>query len=155
MDPFDPADPAPIYAGFWRRAGAYLLDEVIMLVIIVVLGVIIVVPTVVLVTMLGRELDSDKYADLVATLIAVPVAWLYPTLLESSKLQATLGKRLLGMRVTDEHGARVSFGRANGRYWSKILSSILLGAGYIMVAINPRKQGLHDRIAHTLVVRRR
>jgi len=155
VDPLDPVPPAPIYAGFWRRAGAYLLDELIMLVLIIVIAVLVVVPTVFLVTFLGRELDSDRYSDLVGSLIAIPVAWLYPTLLESSKLQATLGKRLLGMRVTDEHGARVSFGRANGRYWSKFLSSILLGAGYIMVAINPRKQGLHDRIAHTLVVRTR
>ena len=155
MDPLDSAPPAPVYGGFWRRVAAYMLDELVMLIIIVVLAVIVVVPTVILVTMLGRELDSERYASLLSTLITIPVIWLYPTLLESSKLQATLGKRALGMRVTDEHGNRVSFGRANGRFWSKALSSLVLGAGYLMVAFSQRKQGLHDRIAHTLVVRTR
>ena len=53
--------------------------------------------------------------------------------------------------VTDLHGNRVSFGRATGRYFAKIISSIILFIGYLMIAFTEKKQGLHDIIAETLV----
>jgi uncharacterized RDD family membrane protein YckC len=52
------------------------------------------------------------------------------------------------------YGRRISFGQATGRYFSKILSSIILFIGYIMVALSEKKQGLHDMIAGTLVRRK-
>jgi len=69
--------------------------------------------------------------------------------------QATLGKRVLGLKVTDEAGQRINFGRASGRHWGKILSGIICNIGYIMAAFTERKQALHDLIAKTLVVRGR
>jgi uncharacterized RDD family membrane protein YckC len=80
------------------------------------------------------------------------LAWLYYTWLESSAWGATVGKRLMGLRVTDEAGGRISLARANARYWSKILSAVLLSIGFLMAAFTARKQALHDLIAHTLVV---
>ena len=82
------------------------------------------------------------------------INWLYFTLLESSSWQATLGKKALGLYVTDERWQRLSFGRANGRYWSKLISVLVLGIGFLMVGFTERKQGLHDKIAGTLVSRR-
>jgi uncharacterized RDD family membrane protein YckC len=82
-------------------------------------------------------------------------SWLYSALMESSSWQATLGKRALGLRVTDEHGERMSFAHATGRYFSKLLSAMTLGIGYLMVAFTDRKRGLHDMIANTLVVQSR
>jgi len=79
--------------------------------------------------------------------------WLYEALMESSSYQATLGKMVCGMKVTDLYGNRISFGRATGRHFAKILSAMLLGVGYIMVAFTERKQGLHDLLAGTLVRR--
>ena len=78
---------------------------------------------------------------------------LYFTLCESSTWQATLGKRMLSLRVTDLHGRRIGFGQANGRYWSKIISGLLLFMGFLMVGFDRKKQGLHDKLAGTLVVR--
>ena len=77
--------------------------------------------------------------------------WLYFALMESSTRQATLGKMALDMKVTDDEGNRISFGRATGRYFAKILSALILLIGFIMVAFTDRKRGLHDMIAGTLV----
>jgi uncharacterized RDD family membrane protein YckC len=77
--------------------------------------------------------------------------WPYCPLFESSKLQATPMKYLLGLRVTDLDGERLSFIRASARQLSKALS-LPLFAGFLLVAFTPRKRGLHDIIAGSLVV---
>ena len=87
---------------------------------------------------------------LIATLFG---SWLYEAFMESSSYQATLGKMIFGMRVTDLNGNRISFERATGRHFAKWLSGLALGIGYIMVAFTERKQGLHDLLAGTLVRR--
>lgn len=48
---------------------------------------------------------------------------------------------------------QIGFGKANGRYWSKIISALILFVGFLMVAFTEKKQGLHDKIAGTLVIR--
>jgi uncharacterized RDD family membrane protein YckC len=79
--------------------------------------------------------------------------WLYEAFMESSSYQATLGKMIFGMKVTDLNGNRISFERATGRHFAKWLSAMVLGIGYIMVGFTERKQGLHDLLAGTLVRR--
>ena len=71
----------------------------------------------------------------------------------SSSYQATLGKMIFGMKVTDLSGNRLSFAHATGRHFAKWISSLTLCIGYIMVGFTERKQGLHDMIAGTLVRR--
>jgi uncharacterized RDD family membrane protein YckC len=71
---------------------------------------------------------------------------------ESSSMQATPGKRAMGLVVSDAQGRRISVLRAVGRYFAKILSSMIMFIGFIMVAFTARKQGLHDMICSTLVV---
>jgi len=80
--------------------------------------------------------------------------WLYYTLMESSSRQATVGKLALGMIVTDLDGNRISFGRANGRFWGKILSGLTLYIGFILAGFTERKQALHDMLAGCLVVKK-
>ena len=80
--------------------------------------------------------------------------WLYYALQESSAAQATLGKRAVGIVVTDMDGNRISFGRATGRTFSRILSRMILYIGFIMAAFTDRKQALHDMIAGTLVFKK-
>jgi uncharacterized RDD family membrane protein YckC len=80
--------------------------------------------------------------------------WLYFAYQESSPAQATIGKRALGIKVTDLEGNRISFGRATGRYFAKYLSAITLFIGFLLAAFTARKQALHDMIAGTLVVNR-
>ncbi len=88
------------------------------------------------------------------TLLRTILNWLYYSLLESSAWQATLGKKALGLEVTDLDGNRISFGRATGRFFAKIISSIILGIGYLMAGFTEKKQALHDILAGTLVIRK-
>ncbi|GEQ96830.1 hypothetical protein JCM17844_04670 [Iodidimonas gelatinilytica] len=75
--------------------------------------------------------------------------------MESSEKQATLGKAAIGIKVTDMNGQRISFLRATGRHFGKILSTIILLIGYVMILFTKRKQGLHDMIAGCLVLKER
>lgn len=84
--------------------------------------------------------------------LSLVINWLYFALLESSERQATLGKMVIGAKVVDEKGDRISFINATGRFFAKILSGLILFIGYIMVAFDSRKQGLHDKLADTFVV---
>jgi uncharacterized RDD family membrane protein YckC len=75
--------------------------------------------------------------------------------MESSSYQGTLGKMALGLTVTDLEGRQISFGRATGRYFSKIITGFIpLGIGYAMAGFTEKKQALHDIIAGCLVLRK-
>jgi uncharacterized RDD family membrane protein YckC len=82
------------------------------------------------------------------------VGWLYWAGCESSAAQATLGKRVMRIQVTDLEGDRISFGRATLRYFAKILSVLPFNLGFLMIAFTRRHQGLHDMLAGTVVVKR-
>ena len=141
------------WAGFWRRFAAYFLDSIIMLIAAVVIGGVVgaiagatgnVGPN-------GLPLGITLALQLVLLIMQV----LYYAGMESSSAQATLGKQALGIKVTDLHGRRISFGRGVGRFFAKILSGLILLIGYIMAAFTDRKQALHDMVAGTLVVKAR
>ena len=74
-------------------------------------------------------------------------------MLESSGWQATVGKRIMGLQVTDADGARLSFVHALMRMLAKIVSAIPFALGFLIAAFTARKQALHDLIVKTLVVR--
>ncbi len=150
------------YAGFWKRFAAHLVDSFI----IGVCSMIIILPVVIMmgigfgasaIDMEGSEemipvLIALLGAYLLVVLIAVILTWLYYALMESSSKQGTLGKMILGIVVTDMNGGRITFGRATARYFSKILSGLIFGIGYIMAGFTEKKQALHDMIAGCLVV---
>ena len=150
-----PLAPAHVYAGFWRRGAAWLIDTVLLAVGLVVLSFIGTIIAAVSLLSSGQDLTSDNsFGVLVALLLIMFVlAWLYYAGLESSAWQGTVGKRLMRLLVTDVYGRRISFGRATGRYFSKIVSGLALFVGYLMAAFTERKQALHDLMAGTLVVR--
>jgi uncharacterized RDD family membrane protein YckC len=85
--------------------------------------------------------------------VAVVGEWLNYAFTESSAWQGTIGKKILGLRVTDLNGNRVSFGRASVRFFGKIVSGFTLLIGYIMAGFTEKKQALHDMIAGCLVVK--
>lgn len=141
------------YAGFWFRALAAIIDGALCQ----VFAIILVLP---LGFALGASMaDTSSASEIEAAgqglglVLGILIQWLWFTIAESSKWQATIGKKMVGLKVTDENGERIGFGKANGRYWSKILSALILFIGFIMVAFTEKKQGLHDKIAGTLVVR--
>ena len=80
------------------------------------------------------------------------VAWLYFALFESSRMQATPGKRVMGLKVVNLKGERIGFTRASVRYFSKFLSRLILMIGFLMIAFTKKKQALHDKIARSLVI---
>jgi uncharacterized RDD family membrane protein YckC len=80
--------------------------------------------------------------------------WLYEAFMMSSEWQATVGKRVMSIIVTDNDGKRISFARATGRHFAKYISVFLLGIGFIIAAFTAKKQALHDMIAETLVIKR-
>jgi len=80
--------------------------------------------------------------------------WVYFAVLESSPWRATLGKKALGLSVVDLAGNRISFPRASGRFFAKIISSMTFLIGFLMAGFTARKQALHDMLAGCLVTRK-
>ena len=117
-----------VYAGFWRRFVAALLDGLILLVIETIVFMVIAVLA------SGASRSAAATIGLVAFVLDFLIGILYYALQESSAKQATLGKRALGIMVTDAHGRRVSFGRALGRTLGKFISGFILLIGYLMAA---------------------
>lgn len=163
----------PEYAGFWIRFAGHIIDWLVLRMI----KAIIFVPIVLIVLFSAAfsfadfdfnsiDFDNFDFSDIQAigwtaglvlmiiffALLSVVVEWLYYALMTSSKSQATLGKMAVGVKVTDFNGERISFLRATGRYFSKIISEAILWIGYIMAGFTDRKQALHDFIASTYVV---
>ncbi|MDP4146398.1 MAG: RDD family protein [Bacillota bacterium] len=146
-----------IYAGFWRRFAARLIDQLLLGIISYVFTVIIVIAVGVSFAGLEGEADRTKVAAFIGVIavyciLCIVGVWLYYALMESSSKQATLGKMAVGIIVTDLQGNRLTFARATGRYFAQILSGIILDIGFIMAAFTEKKQALHDMIADTLVV---
>lgn len=152
-----PVAPTPAispYAGFWIRLLATIIDRIILGVVFVPVYIVSVLPA--LARAANRGMDDGPPFEVLAAMPVVWIAalvlpWLYEALLTSSSWQGTVGKKLLGMKVTDIAGNRISFGRATARFFAKILSFLICYIGVVMVAFTDRKRGLHDMIADTLV----
>jgi len=153
------------YAGFWLRFVAYVLDSLIIGFAVMVLFVpfFFLMGGVSILETLPRgrveRVDPAQFMaflSLALTLFALSsvAKWLYFAYLESGEKQATWGKQALGIYVTDLAGQRITFGRATGRFFGKIVSGLIpLGIGFIMAGFTERRQALHDMIASTLVLR--
>ena len=151
------------YGGFWLRFLAYLIDGAV-----ITLGIFVVAIPLVFLTGLGTLLSQfhpeEDFNDagfwlitavisLLAT-VGLAVTWLYHALMESSEWQATVGKKVLDLVVTDMAGRRVSFWRATGRHFGKMVSMMIYPIGHLMAGFTQQKQALHDMIAGCLILRR-
>ena len=137
------------YAGFWKRFCAVFIDGIIVWIIQFVVAIVIGI----FIGLTAPEiLGEEVLLLLLEFLISIFINWLYFAGMESSSAQATLGKLALGIKVTDLNGRPISFGKATGRYLGKIISSIILGIGYLMAGWTEKKQALHDMMADCLVV---
>jgi uncharacterized RDD family membrane protein YckC len=133
------ADENVPYADFWQRAAAALIDY-----LAVIIGGFV-VSSFVLMTV-GPNVSS-------LTMLLFVVA--YYVIFESSPLQATPGKLAVSIKVTSTDGERIGIGRALGRFFSKIVSSLILYIGYLLPLFTAYRQALHDKMAGTFVVRRK
>lgn len=125
------------YADFGTRLGAYLLD-----------GLIFGMPMGILNTITGF---MGEEINLLFSLLILVASFMYFAGMESSEKQGTFGKQIVGIKVVDMNGDRVSFGKATGRYFGKMLSGFFL-IGYIMVGFTEKNQGLHDIMAGCLII---
>jgi uncharacterized RDD family membrane protein YckC len=153
------------YAGFWLRFVAAFVDGLI-------LGIPFWLIVIVLISVFGGfgmllhrgPVDSRAAAAVLGPLFLlfffgmlafVVLEWLYFAGMESSARQATFGKSVMSLRVTNYEGQRISFGHATGRFFSKIVSGLIpFAIGYIMAGFTEKKQALHDLIAGTLVLKK-
>lgn len=122
------------YAGFWKRFAAFIIDFIV---VSVGVGIISIVT-------FGTGTVPSVFL----------LHWVYEALMTSSEKQATVGKIMLDIVVTDTTGGRITFLRATGRYFAKFISGFILFIGFIMAGFTEKKQALHDMIADTLVVDR-
>lgn len=145
-----------VYAGFWKRVAASIIDSVVLMLVIMVFAVVFGVFGVF--ASLGGSPNAVSSGSMLAVglfyLFEILGIALYFAMMHASSLQATLGKLAVGIKVVDEDGDRISFWRGVGRYFAYLLSSIVLFIGYIMAAFTDRKRALHDMICSTLVVDR-
>jgi uncharacterized RDD family membrane protein YckC len=146
------AHPTSGYGGFWIRFVAYVIDAILLNIAFGIIGAIVGIsifpadPANIDPAVFISEMGSFQFVALIVT-------WLYFALMESSPRGATVGKMVLGLRVVDEQGNRISFMRATGRFFAKIVSGIILFIGFLMIAFTDRKRGLHDIMAGTLVIK--
>jgi len=127
-----PATGVARYAAFWERFVAQVIDVVILSVAT------------------GTVFTATFGAGMAIGFFA---PWLYEAFMTSSEWQATVGKRVMFIVVTDLNGNRMSFARATGRHFAKYISVFLLGIGFVIAAFTAKKQALHDMIAETLVMK--
>jgi uncharacterized RDD family membrane protein YckC len=156
------ARPAVAYAGFWLRFVAIIIDGIVLGFV----GWIVFLPFAASMGLGMRGIfmghppsrpeDFFPLFGMIFRMAAIRTIlnWLYFSLFESSSWQATLGKKALGLEVTDLAGRRISFGRATGRFFAKYISGVILMIGFLMAGFTEKKQALHDILAGTLVIRK-
>ena len=144
------------YAGFWRRLTAWLIDLLIL--IIVSHWASLPFSSLFQSQILGVLASSSVFSagfflvileELIGSFIIIG---LYYCLLEASPLQATVGKYIAGIKITDSNGQRITYGKALLRRVYAILSAFIIFIGYIIAGFTPKKQTLHDMFAKTVVV---
>lgn len=136
-----------MYVGFWIRFFAAFID-----------GFILNIITFLLSSIYGFLFGFLFYDSLGLTVTSVVLNFIvvvtYFAGLESSVSQATFGKQVMGIKVTDYEGNRISFSRAVLRYVTKIVTALMLGIGYLFIIFTEKKQGLYDLMAETVVVKK-
>jgi uncharacterized RDD family membrane protein YckC len=137
------------YAGFWLRSVAAVIDGGIVLIAIWLIGLVFKVN---FATLEPTAVDLDNFRLFEAA--SIFIAWIYFAVMESTAPQATVGKLLMGIYVTDLGGGRVTFLSASIRYWIKFISTLILFLGFLIAAFTRRKQALHDIVAKCLVLKR-
>ncbi|MCA1029813.1 RDD family protein [Bacillus timonensis] len=156
------------YAGFGARFGAYLLDAFILgiplFILFFVLSIVMIGSTAGFEELMASETMEAEISDemvasvlgyyLVVLLLALIVPVAYYAGFHASPWQATVGKKIVGLKVTDLNGNRISFWRGFGRYLAMSFLSGIFMIGYIMALFTEKKQALHDLIAGTVVVRK-
>ena len=130
-NPYKKLSNKQIYAGFWQRFMAGIIDLIILIVIEVIL----------------------IFIPIIGWILSFFVTWLYFAIQHSSTNQATFGMRALDIKITNEKHGKIGFWRASGNFYLTVFSSLILLIGFFMIAFTSRKQGLHNLISRTLCIK--
>lgn len=137
--------PAMDYAGFWFRVVAYVIDGILLGIVAMILNFFF-----------RGSVDEGGTGSPLAAVLEAVLSFAYMTGMWSSSMQASLGQKVCGLKVVrSADGSQISFLQAVGRYFALILAFMIFFIGVIMVAFTERKQGLHDMLAGTYVVKAR
>jgi uncharacterized RDD family membrane protein YckC len=135
------------FASFDQRLMAWAIDYFL---IVVVYAIILAI------AVLFIEDQEARIALVVAFFMLVPFTkFVYCSIADASKIQGSIGKKLMDIKVTNDFGQRLGLGTALLRNICKIVSNATLGFGYIYCFLNKKQQCLHDVIVGTLVVKDR
>lgn len=143
------------YAGFWRRFVGWLID---VLILSIITHWALVLVSSFLSTPIPDTLSISAFfsalwpAALALVTVDLIIIALYYTLLEASPIQATVGKYIAGLKITDMGGNRITYGKAFARRIYSLISILPIFIGYIVAGFTPRKQTFHDMIAKTVVI---
>lgn len=139
------------YAGFLPRVGASLLDGIFMLIVqfVVQFGLVFVFGV-----LSGGNEAAVGVGSLLGTVAGFGLSVLYFIGYETSAKQGTWGKQIVGIKVTDMQGRRITVGRAFGRFFAKIITNLTCGIGYLLPLFTDRKQTLHDLICGCLALKK-
>lgn len=142
-----------VYAGFWKRVAAYMIDGIIVGIAGGIVGAVIGGVMGVGFGLNGGLGSGGMVAiQSVSQVIALAMAATFFAMFHASRAQATPGKMAVGIKVARPDGSAITVARGVGRYFALFVSSITLGIGFIMAGFTERKQALHDLMCDTLVV---
>ncbi|MDC0997236.1 RDD family protein [Candidatus Pelagibacter sp.] len=130
-NPYKKLSKKQIYAGFWQRLLAGIIDSIILIVIEVIL---ILIP-------------------IIGWILSLFVTWLYFAIQHSSTKQATFGMRALDIKITNENHGKIGFWRATGNFYLTVISALVVFIGFLMIAFTSKKQGFHNLISRTLCIK--
>jgi uncharacterized RDD family membrane protein YckC len=130
-NPYKKLSKKQIYAGFWQRLLAGIIDSIILIVIEVIL---ILIP-------------------IIGWILSLFVTWLYFAIQQSSTKQATFGMRALDIKITNENHGKIGFWRATGNFYLTVISALVVFIGFLMIAFTSKKQGFHNLISRTLCIK--
>ena len=136
------------YAGFWKRGVAVFID-----------GIIYQVFSIALFFAFGLSVFTPQHSVEAAKLTMILwfvnyAVWIAYATFFVGRFGATPGKMVLGIKVVNADGGKVSYLKAFGRVFAYFLSSFILAIGLIMAAFDREKRALHDRICNTRVIRK-
>ncbi len=158
------------YAGFWRRLAAFLIDEVVLCILYLPLSLIspaFLYPILKLGVPQSSKASLSYHSSIIQHQVSAALSVFLIALLASLVILltvgyfviltyrkgGTLGKLLLHLKVVDRHRNRISLQTALLRYTVGYATSSFGGLGFLWIALDGRKQGWHDKIAGTFVVR--
>jgi uncharacterized RDD family membrane protein YckC len=155
-----------VYAGLGRRIVAFIVDKILILLLdvvaVAVLGLFRGLQNLYFFAVQGAPVESltpegtsaALFGSIVAAygIVIIVIPWLYYAGFESSRSQATPGKLLMRIIVTDLEGNKPTFARVTLRHFAKIISTLIIFLGFLMIGLTKKRQGLHDKIAGCLVL---